>query len=61
MLMYEQNFKAHMANRSTFEEISKEMVEHSRRSTWVQCQGKVTSLKAKLRETKNANQRSGCG
>lgn len=48
-------------NRSVFDSISREMSERGHRRTWLQRQRKVKSLKAKFKEAKDSNQRSGRG
>ncbi len=48
-------------NQTVFESISKELAERGHRRTWLQCQRKVKSLKAKFKEAKDSNNRSGCG
>ncbi|XP_076738760.1 uncharacterized protein LOC143417001 [Maylandia zebra] len=48
-------------NRAVFECIAKEMIGRGHRRTWLQCQRKVKSLRAKFKEAKDINKRSGRG
>uniref|UniRef100_A0AAZ1XJ28 C2H2-type domain-containing protein n=1 Tax=Oreochromis aureus TaxID=47969 RepID=A0AAZ1XJ28_OREAU len=48
-------------NRAVFECIAKEMIERGHRRTWLQCQRKIKSLRAKFKEAKDINKRSGRG
>ncbi|CAI5685798.1 unnamed protein product [Oreochromis niloticus] len=48
-------------NRAVFECIAKEMIERGHRRTWLQCQRKIKSLRAKFKEAKDINKRTGRG
>uniref|UniRef100_A0A3Q3IDP8 Myb/SANT-like DNA-binding domain-containing protein n=1 Tax=Monopterus albus TaxID=43700 RepID=A0A3Q3IDP8_MONAL len=48
-------------NRAVFESVSKEMAERGHSRTWIQCQREVKNLRAKFKETKDLNKRSGHG
>uniref|UniRef100_A0A3P9JXN6 Myb/SANT-like DNA-binding domain-containing protein n=1 Tax=Oryzias latipes TaxID=8090 RepID=A0A3P9JXN6_ORYLA len=47
-------------NRAVFEKISSEMAQRGYRRSWLQCQRKIKSLRAKYKEVKDLNKRSGC-
>ncbi|KAJ0065399.1 hypothetical protein NL108_009546 [Boleophthalmus pectinirostris] len=46
-------------NRAFFEMTAKEMVERGYRRSWLQCQRKIKSLRAKYKEPKVSNKRRG--
>uniref|UniRef100_A0A8C1LBT1 Myb/SANT-like DNA-binding domain-containing protein n=1 Tax=Cyprinus carpio TaxID=7962 RepID=A0A8C1LBT1_CYPCA len=46
-------------NRAVYENISSEMAEHGYRRSWLQCQRKIKSLRAKYKEVKDWNKLSG--
>ncbi|KAJ0055058.1 hypothetical protein NL108_008983, partial [Boleophthalmus pectinirostris] len=48
-------------NRAVFEMTAKEMSKLGYRRSWLQCQQKIKSLRAKYKETKDSNKRSGRG
>uniref|UniRef100_A0A3P9KWZ3 Myb/SANT-like DNA-binding domain-containing protein n=1 Tax=Oryzias latipes TaxID=8090 RepID=A0A3P9KWZ3_ORYLA len=46
-------------NRAVFEEIAREINERGYRRSWLQCQRKIKSLRAKYKEVKDWNKQSG--
>ncbi|XP_035985939.1 spore coat protein SP96-like [Fundulus heteroclitus] len=48
-------------NRGIFENISREMADRGYKRSWIQCQWKIKSLRAKYKEAKDINKRSGRG
>uniref|UniRef100_A0A8C7Y6B5 Myb/SANT-like DNA-binding domain-containing protein n=1 Tax=Oryzias sinensis TaxID=183150 RepID=A0A8C7Y6B5_9TELE len=46
-------------NKSLYEDISRDMGKHGFKRSWLQCQGKIKSLKSKYKSVKDHNNKSG--